>query len=103
MSEAKEAIIREDESESDDTDEPYQSVYRNRGNLSFCTISCEKTNRFPKNMLSDLRRGFVSINLTVLLSPKELYYHDANQNPFSAGNKSRNEEARAGSLDFFPR
>ena len=48
MSEAKEAIIREDGSQGDDTEELYQSVF----------TKTEET-RFLKNMLTNLRRGFI--------------------------------------------
>ena len=53
MSEAKEAIIREDGSQGDDTEELYQSVF----------TKTEET-RFLKNMLTNLRRGFIPFNLT---------------------------------------
>ena len=53
MSEAKEAIIGEDGSQGDDTEELYQSVF----------TKTEET-RFLKNMLTNLRRGFIPFNLT---------------------------------------
>ena len=53
MSEAKEAIIREDGSQGDDTEELYQSVF----------TKTEET-RFLKNMLTNLRRGFIPFNST---------------------------------------
>ena len=40
MSEAKKTIIREDESEGDDTENLYMGQFsKNRGNLSFCRVA----------------------------------------------------------------